>query len=121
MRRWLLPGLIAATGLVQAWVAAYPAWLEHGPVLCAFRLVTGIPCPGCGMTRAWASLALGDWASAWTYHPLALPFVGLVVVYALLAWAPEAWQARWRMLWRSPWWSGGLLSVVLAVWLVKMI
>ena len=34
--------------LFVAWLALY--LLDIG---CVFRLMTGIPCPGCGMTRAW--------------------------------------------------------------------
>ena len=37
---------------------------------CPLRSITGIPCPGCGMTRAvWYALQL-DFVSAWHYHPL---------------------------------------------------
>ncbi len=44
---------------------------------CPIRYVTGIPCPGCGLTRAyWAVLHL-DFAAAFSYHPLfwLIPFL----------------------------------------------
>ena len=36
---------------------------------CPVYLIFGIPCPGCGMTRAWISLFSGDIAKAFYYHP----------------------------------------------------
>ena len=37
---------------------------------CPIKLLTGISCAGCGMTRAWLSLFTGDIATAFSYHPL---------------------------------------------------
>lgn len=45
---------------------------------CPIKFVTGISCPGCGMTRAWLSLLRLDFGAALHYHPLfALPPVAL--------------------------------------------
>ena len=38
--------------------------------LCPFALITGIACPGCGMTRAFGRLVQGDLVGAVAYHPL---------------------------------------------------
>jgi len=54
-----------------------------GVVLCPFRALTGIPCPGCGMTRAFCSIGHGDVSGAFGYNALA-PFV---FAAALLVWA----------------------------------
>lgn len=51
--------------LFVAWLALY--LLDIG---CVFRLMTGIPCPGCGMTRAWLAALRFDFAAALAYHPL---------------------------------------------------
>ena len=37
---------------------------------CPIRALTGIPCGGCGMTRAYLSLLKPDIHSAFYYHPL---------------------------------------------------
>ena len=37
---------------------------------CAVYHVLGIPCPACGLTRAFVQLAQGDVAGAFWYHPL---------------------------------------------------
>ncbi len=39
-------------------------------VLCQFRVIFGMPCPGCGMTRAFLSVLHGQWQQAFFYHPL---------------------------------------------------
>lgn len=37
---------------------------------CPFRLILGISCPGCGMTRALHSMLRLDFSGAFHYHPL---------------------------------------------------
>lgn len=37
---------------------------------CLFRAVTGIPCIGCGLSRAWLAALQLDLASAFRYHPM---------------------------------------------------
>lgn len=39
---------------------------------CPFKLITGLDCPGCGLTRAFCSILLGDFQAAVMYHPLSL-------------------------------------------------
>jgi len=47
---------------------------------CPFRLLSGISCPGCGMSRAVVSLLSLDFNQAFTMHPLVfcLPFAVLI-------------------------------------------
>lgn len=49
---------------------------------CPILFFTGIPCCGCGMTRACISLLQLDFASAFHYHPLCfvLPFAVVFVI-----------------------------------------
>ena len=37
---------------------------------CPIKHVTGMSCPGCGMTRAWGAVLRLDFSKAWAYHPL---------------------------------------------------
>lgn len=37
---------------------------------CVFKGITGLSCPGCGMTRAWLAALRLDLAAAVAYHPL---------------------------------------------------
>lgn len=47
---------------------------------CYVKSTIGIPCPGCGMTRAYLALLDGDLKSAFFWHPL----WWLVVVYPMV-------------------------------------
>jgi len=51
-----------------------------GVVLCMFKRVFSLPCPGCGLTRSVSSILHGDLLKSWGYHPLGLFFVGLMVL-----------------------------------------
>ena len=57
-------------------------------IRCLVRTIFHIPCPTCGMTRAWLSVFRLDFESAFYYHPLFL--VGPVVV--LLFCFYEKWK-----------------------------
>lgn len=37
---------------------------------CPIKTLTGIPCMGCGMTRAWKSVLTFNFPKAFYYHPL---------------------------------------------------
>ncbi len=37
---------------------------------CVYRYFLGIPCPGCGMSRAYFSLLRLDFAAAFSFHPM---------------------------------------------------
>ncbi len=49
------------------------------PGTCTFLRVTGVPCPGCGLTRSFISLAHGEWKDAWQYNPAGFVFFAMVV------------------------------------------
>jgi drug/metabolite transporter (DMT)-like permease len=51
--------------------------------MCLFKLLTGMPCPGCGMTRAYLHLFKGDLAGAFYFHPLfwLIPPLLLLVIF----------------------------------------
>src|SRR4051794_26787095 len=78
-RLWLM--VSAAGG-----VCAGAAWqLGVRPPPCLFHLVTGIPCPGCGSTRAILQLVQGHVAAALFFNPLATLAAFLLAVYCVYA------------------------------------
>lgn len=76
---WLVGG-VGAAGLaaLAAWAPADAAPLS----LCLTRQGLGLPCPGCGLTRAMAHLVQGDLARSLALHPLA----PLVAADAVVGW-----------------------------------
>jgi hypothetical protein len=69
--------LIGATGLHVALVSlSLPSWE------CPLFRLTGIPCPGCGLSRATVLLLKGDLAGSLRFHAFAPLF--LIAIFALI-------------------------------------
>src|SRR3954470_21884809 len=58
-------------------------WLEENGPACFFKSITGIDCPGCGMTRAFIALLKGDLSGSLHYHPGLIPFLLTLIVLLL--------------------------------------
>jgi hypothetical protein len=78
------PAVAGAVYAAVAIQAAHPILPENGASLCPFRMITGIPCPGCGMGHALLFAWRGDFAGSWHSHPLGMPL--LVIWTAWLGW-----------------------------------
>lgn len=66
-------------------LAAWVRFVEWPPVLCPFRVLTGVPCPTCGTTRAVFAWLHGHPLDAMRLNPIigVTPFVlGPYLVYA---------------------------------------
>ena len=74
-RSLALLGALAAAG--AAVLAPWAPVLARLAPACPFHAWTGLPCPGCGSTRATLALLEGDVATALAFNPLAT--IGLVV------------------------------------------
>jgi hypothetical protein len=68
--------------------------------LCAFHAGTGLPCPGCGLTRGLSALSQGDLTAALALNPFVLFLWPTFLVLALLVVLPRrpraALEARLR-------------------------
>ena len=64
---------------------AITKWPLHLPTTCGFKLLTGLPCPGCGMTHACCALIHGQVVDALHFNLSVIPFsIGIVAVTLLL-------------------------------------
>jgi len=82
------PVLIVAFLISAVYVISFlapEAFFQNIP-LCPLKFWTGIPCPLCGMSRAFASISHGEFAEAVRYHPLSLLFypAGIFLVLFLV-------------------------------------
>lgn len=73
----ILAGVVLVAGHALGW----RLWV------CMFHEITGLPCPGCGLTRGMTAFARGDVQQALRWHPFtpvfALGLVLMVVVTVL--------------------------------------
>jgi hypothetical protein len=88
---WLAAGLagLAGLALLHLWTPSDDA----ATALCLSRRLFHLPCPTCGMTRALALLAKGEWAAAVGKHPLA-PVIALEMLLGWLAWGAALARRR---------------------------
>jgi len=65
----LIFGAVALLAAAAAWlrISWTTGWI---PALCAFRSLTGIPCPACHSTRALSALFTGRIGAALAFNPL---------------------------------------------------
>lgn len=112
----------AACLLPPLGIGMAPSFLSLGDVpLCAFKHLTGVPCPLCGGIRACAALAQGDLSAALLVNPGLLPLLAVAALHSGLLLAevisgrklapPAALAAAWKV-------SGGIL---LMAWLYRVL
>jgi hypothetical protein len=78
-QRWFRVCLVCAAGFAAVAVLHYARLPDERCFsICQFRRLTGLPCPTCGVTRALAMLAKGEWRCAIAYHPLS-PLVAVAL------------------------------------------
>jgi hypothetical protein len=114
----LLLGAAGAAALLP-WV---PLFARFAPA-CPFHAWTGLPCPGCGTTRAVTALAGGDLAGAFAWNPLATLGLaaGFLVAALALPWVEARAPVPVLRPGGLPAWSRALAAAALAAqwaWLV---
>ena len=112
----LLP--FAAFGLLLAAACAYRQWMMPHMHGCFLRTLTGLHCPGCGMTHAVFALCRGDLPEALRENAV-IPAAVLIAVlrYAEL-WASALGRKR-KLLPRKAWFWWGLLGLWLLYALLR--
>lgn len=79
---------------------------------CVIYRTVGIPCPSCGMTRAFSALFAGEFQQAFQHQPL----FWVVPLLPLLPPILQRWAKRWE---QQIYWGLALLLVI--VWVVRMV
>ncbi len=68
-----------------------------GKGVCYFRNITGIPCPGCGMTRSFLYILQGEFAKAWQMHPFAYGWIVLAVIFFVDRYVIRGKEVLWHV------------------------
>ncbi len=120
MRRvpWIALALLLLAGLARLGARAVAAGRLILPP-CPVKLLTGIPCATCGLTRCTLALTQGRLGEAFHWHPVAV----LLLFGALLA---AAWDLRraWRKgpypaLPESDWARAGVAALLVGTWILQ--
>jgi hypothetical protein len=61
-----------------------------GVPICLFRYLTGLPCPGCGLTRSFSCILHGDFERGYDYHPFGFVLLPMFALIALTLFLPKA-------------------------------
>ena len=91
-------------GIIALTIFAAVVVLYISDIGCVVRYMTGIPCPGCGMSRACVSLLMLDFEKAFRYHPMVY---ALPIFIALYIWARCKGKSGNAVLW-----VGGICFVI---------
>jgi hypothetical protein len=81
------PAAIALAGLTLVYLISifYTPEARAGTeyfTICGFKNLTGLPCPGCGLTNSFCSLGKGDLSTAFSYHLLGPP----LFLFSIIVW-----------------------------------
>lgn len=108
-------------GLALGLSRVFPVEVAPAFWVCPFKRFLHLPCPGCGLTRAFCAISHGDLAAAWALNPFGYVFYGGAVV--ALFWP---FVARWRPQWeqallRARLVTLGALLLVGAMWVFGLV
>jgi len=115
------PAVLVVAVLIVSSAAEWPARLPF--TVCVFRNVTGLPCPGCGMTRGFVAMGHGHLAEAWRFNMLAPALYVCAWGYLVYAFAcgirPSLSRLAFPRRLRNAV-CAVVLAVVLAAWIVHL-
>lgn len=131
---WPLALVTLAVGSLTAAVLVSPGagestWLLGSPFggECGSKVLLGIPCPQCGMTRSWVHAVRGDLLRAVTYNPAGVLLLLWIVVAGVIGgvrlmrrdpealkppyWLLFAWVVFWLAVPYSGMWIARLFGI----------
>ena len=120
-------GELVAFAIITAVLVTSVVWHpadDGGFVLCLFRRMTGLPCPGCGLTRSFCAIAKGHVERGFAFHWLGPALFLVAAVYWMRGVAALAGfrgaVARFDetvVRWRLPL---AVLAALLATWVLRL-
>lgn len=117
--------LLIAMALVAGWLLPLDSQGEISEdffleIPCVFHMVTGLPCPLCGMTRAFANLSRLQISQAAVFSPAGSAIFGFLLCYLLLGWlyVLTGWRALRHWLRRD--YFGVLAFITIVGWPLKL-
>jgi hypothetical protein len=66
--------------------------IESAQSYCPFKLATGMPCPGCGITKSLVFFYLGQWEKSISYHLFGPLVVAVSLVLTVLLLLEIVWR-----------------------------
>ncbi len=91
--------------------------------LCPTKNLLGLPCPGCGLTRATTAMVSLSFEDMWHYHPLAPIIAPLVLVFFVRAGLkaigrPPKFDPMAKM---PQWMAVSILTLFVGFWVVRLL
>ncbi len=115
--------VLAAAAAIEPDARGYGTHTQLGLPPCGFMLLTGSPCPGCGLTTAFAHGIRGHWSLAASANPLGLALflvvcfcIPLGITAALRGWSLDAVIERFGL----NRWGLALAGGAVALWVVRL-
>lgn len=107
-----LPALLAASFL-------YFPYCTTGPVFCPIALLFGLPCPGCGLTRALGHATHGHFRESFEFHPI----WPLIAGYFTFVWIVKIIETRREEPLKLPVYKigGTALIVLMSFWALRLV
>ncbi len=102
---------VFAAGMTRLWLGLDLAVHAHWLPACPFLSLTGVPCPGCGTTRALLLLGQLEIVSAFRANPVAP-----LLLLAMASWAVRPLRLRARLRDTA---AAVALSAVVGLWMLR--
>ncbi|MCO4761547.1 MAG: DUF2752 domain-containing protein [Myxococcales bacterium] len=109
--------MLAIIPVIMFVAATLGTSITTGPIICVFRLGSGLPCAGCGMTRAFVALSHGHGHAALHYNllsPIVFGWMWLWWIAAIVALATDRDPPR-----HPGWLVKSALVALTTYWLVR--
>jgi hypothetical protein len=115
----LFPRAHRTVSFVAAAVLLLSAFLPAGNIPnlapCPFKLLTGWPCPGCGLTHAFCDISHGNLAMAWSENPFGFLFYALALGGLMWPWlsARFPWLDTLLVKRHAGYWAPPVLVIIM--------